>query len=316
MGVYFSTTYSKSVQNASQTINQSYSGTCDITCENVTQNTNVTCIDCNIGGNVEVDQTCSANGNCVFNTNQQATADVVFKANEVASATPPAIWEKAIPGFDVQSATSISRQNITENINQAVTQSCNVGSVNQLNNTNIFLADTTVGGSILVNQAGSTQGTCALNSMMEANAYATGTTDNCSATGKKASKTCSGKGGKKIGSTLVWIVVGLAVIAILFIIAKVIGNKSKAKSAANAQRASATPQRAGVPPPPSNLGAAPRPPVGVPAGSQIVMTAQGPVAVLPRVSPASAVAQPAVGSIPRTSLPVTVSSNTPRRVSA
>jgi len=230
-GVSFSKTYNESVQDASQTINQQYSGTCNIQCQNVDQNTNITCLNCNIGGNVEVDQTCAANGNCIFNTNQQATADVVFKAQNVAAVTPQSIWEALIPHFNISDSTNISRQNIVENINQSVTQACAVSSVNQLDNTNIFLANSNVGGSILINQSGNTQGSCALNSMMSANAYATGSVDNCAATGKKASKTCSGKGGKKIGSTLVWIIVGIAVVVVFFIIAKVLGNRRSKKAA-------------------------------------------------------------------------------------
>ena len=241
MGLNFSSTYNETVQDASQTINQQYSGTCNIQCQNVDQNTNITCVNCNIGGNVEVDQTCAANGNCIFNTNQQATADVMFKANAVAANTPQAIWDKF--GITFDTSQNISRQNIVENINQSVSQTCAVSSVNQLDNTNIFLANSNVGGSILINQTGNTQGSCALNSMMSANAYATGAVDDCSATGKKASKTCSGKGGKKIGSTLVWIVVAIAVVVVLFIIAKVLGNRRSKKAAAAA--AAGTP---GAPP--------------------------------------------------------------------
>lgn len=235
MGGSFSRDYNESVQDAAQTINQQYSGTCNIQCQNVDQNTNITCLNCNIGGNVEVDQTCAANGNCIFNTNQQATADVVFKANNVAAATPESIWEALIPGFRINDTSNVSRQNIVENINQSVSQSCAVASVNQLDNTNIFLANSNVGGSILINQSGNTQGSCALNSMMSANAYATGAVNNCAASGKKASKTCSGKGGKKIGATLIWIVAGIAVVIIIFIIAKVLGNRRSKKAAAQAQ---------------------------------------------------------------------------------
>lgn len=239
MGSNFSSTYDESVQDSAQTINQQYTGTCNVQCQNINSGSSITCLNCNIGGNVEVEQSCAANGNCLFNTNQQATADTIFKATQVAANTPQSIWEKLIPGIDVSSATTLSRQNIVEDINESVSQACSISSVNQLENTNVFLANTNVGGNILIDQSGQTQGSCALNSMMSANAYASGTVNNCSATGKKASKTCSGKGGKKIGSTIVWFIVGIALVVIFFIIAKVIGSRKK-KGAATPQCAPGT----------------------------------------------------------------------------
>lgn len=192
MGLNISTI--NSGQSASAFINQQYSGECDINCTNTMNNVDVNIRNSYIGGNVDISQACSVNGQCLFSTNMDAAADLIFKGTNSSSAQATSAWLGQFGNID--NANINSYQNLSENINQVISQHCNISSSNNMNNIDVFAQGSYIGGDIDVSQYGNVRGGCALNTTMNASAIASGTQDNCAAAGKKAKKTCGGKGGK------------------------------------------------------------------------------------------------------------------------
>lgn len=170
-------------------------------CNNTIDNINISLIDTLLSGGINFTQQCSADANCLFQTTQNSLTDVLFKAQNSSTAAGG-----VLPGISVSETGTY--QNINENILNSVSQTCSVGSYNDISNVDIFAQSSTIGGGINFSQQGSTQGSCTFNTIMTATDMATGTADNCSASGKMAKKTCGGKGGT-IGSTLVYIGIGL-----------------------------------------------------------------------------------------------------------
>lgn len=172
-----------------------------MSCNNTIDNVNISLIDTLLSGGINFTQQCSADANCLFQTTQNSLTDVLFKAQNSSTAAGG-----VLPGISVSETGTY--QNINENIVNSVSQTCSVGSYNDISNVNIFAQSSTIGGGINFSQQGTTQGSCTFNTIMSATDMATGTADNCSASGKMAKKTCGGKGGT-IGSTLVYIGIGL-----------------------------------------------------------------------------------------------------------
>jgi len=242
MGIGTSTSSNTSSQAADASITQQYSGTCEVTCSNSMDNTNVTLINSDVGGNVTVTQTCSANGTCLFNNTMDATADVEFKAANSATAKDAGSWFVGFFNKDVSKNSSY--QSIQEQINQMINQKCSVVSSNQMNDTNIFAQNSHIGGDIAIGQQGTANGNCQLNSSMNASAYATGTIDNCATSGKKAKKCGAGKGGSSVWIYLIASVVIIVIIAIILLIYKAYSGSKKKAAAAKSPTAqtSQTPQ--------------------------------------------------------------------------
>lgn len=190
-----------SFQQANASITQQYAGSCNVNCNNTIDNINISLIDTLLSGGINFTQQCSADANCLFQTTQNSLTDVLFKAQNSSTAAGG-----VLPGISVSETGTY--QNINENILNSVSQTCSVGSYNDISNVDIFAQSSTIGGGINFSQQGSTQGSCTFNTIMTATDMATGTADNCSASGKMAKKTCGGKGGT-IGSTLVYIGIGL-----------------------------------------------------------------------------------------------------------
>ncbi len=192
---------SSSVQQASADITQNYAGTCNVQCNNTISNVNFDFIDSIISGGINLSQQCTVNANCLYQTTQNSLADVLFKAENSSSAAGG-----LLPGISVSETSTY--QNITENILNSVRQSCSLGSYNDINNVNIFAQSSVIGGGINFSQTGTTQGSCTFNTLMSATDMATGTSDNCSASGKSAKKSCGGKG-SGIGTILLYAGIGL-----------------------------------------------------------------------------------------------------------
>jgi hypothetical protein len=254
MGIGSSTSYNESVQNASADITQQYSGTCQVSCVNTIDNTNIDIINSTVGGDVSVTQTCSANGQCLFNNTMGATSDVMFKAANSSNALNAGSWLSGLFNTDISKNESI--QNIQENITQAIDQECKVTSTNQMNNVDIFAANSYIGGNIAIGQYGSANGNCQLDATMTASDYATGTIDNCSTSGKKVKKKCgAGKGGISITQIIIYVVVAVVLFVVIIVISKIFGKSdnnplsnigSKIKSAIPSSILSKTPSGSSV----------------------------------------------------------------------
>ena len=242
-------------QNAEANIAQTFSGTCSISCQNQLSNANIVCENCNIGGNITVSQACSSDGQCIINSSMTALEDILLKAQQSANAESIL---QLIPSVNSSNNTVI--QNILENIYQSTTESCNINSVNQANNVNIFAENANIGGSIQIAQSGSTYGNCQLNSMMNATAIGTAQSDQCASSGKSLIKCSSGTNWISI------LVIAVIVIVVLiggYILAKYLSKRSQRKNAANVN---ATPNRSlGAPPPPPSMRAPQTPALPPPA---------------------------------------------------
>jgi len=216
MGLSVSTSTSSSEQSANVYMAQQFSGTCNVTCQNVLSGADISLINSTVGGNITVSQTCSTDANCLISSTSDATSDVMFTAaNSSNAGNAQSMWPGSI---GISTADSSSRQDIRQNIIQSTNEECNVSSVNQMNNISIFAANSTIGGGISIEQNASTQGQCQLTNSMSAAAYASGMATNDAKSGKDK------KG--QMGSTAAWIVGGILLVIGIFIISKLISSYS------------------------------------------------------------------------------------------
>lgn len=190
-----------SSQQANAAITQNYAGSCDVQCNNTINGINISIIDSILSGGINLTQSCAVNAQCLYETSQSSLSDVMFKASNSGTAAGG-----ILPGISVSRTGSY--QDINESILDSVSQTCSLGSYNSISNVNVNAQSSTIGGGINFTQQGSTQGECTFNTIMNATNMATGTSDNCSASGKMAKKTCGGKGGG-IGSVLIYVGIGL-----------------------------------------------------------------------------------------------------------
>jgi len=223
-----SVSIAKSEQKAKVNLAQQFAGTCDVSCQNVMDDINVTVIDSDVTGGIDITQTCATNASCLIGSNMDAIADVSFKATNSTNAKDSwSIWSGDPFNFD--KSISESRQNIKEQITQVSNETCDISSYNQMNDISIFAANSTIGGGISISQNASTQGQCQLNNTMSAAAYASGQTSNVAKSGKD--KKGQKFGGKLSGfeKILVYIAIAIAVIVVVFIIAKIISKVRQRK---------------------------------------------------------------------------------------
>lgn len=219
-----STSKVNSVQNASLTTTQQFSGMCNITCQNVDKDIAVTLINTDLRGGINITQTCSTDASCTIASANDATSDVLFKAANSTNAKSAASVSWVDPGmFD--SSSIGSRQSIRMSTNQATTQNCNIGSYNEMDDISIFAANSTIGGSINIAQTGSTAGQCALSSSLQAaSAASAATTDNAAS------------GGKGKGHILLMIVLAVVIIALAGIMGKVLSGSSESSAQKKAEK--------------------------------------------------------------------------------
>lgn len=210
-------------QQYNSMLTQQYSGTCEVKCDNEINDVNMTFINSKIGGNIDITQTCSVNGQCIYNTSMDAINDAIFKAANNSNLSGPT---GAVSGISINSISNTDIQDIQQTINQSISQVCSVSSTNQINNVDIFAENTDIGGNVVIDQSGNVVGSCSLTSGMQLAAYASGTIDNCSTTGKAAKKkSCGGKSGGK-GSILIYVGVFIVVVIVIGLIAKFAGSKT------------------------------------------------------------------------------------------
>lgn len=214
MGLSLST--SESIQNAQSYITQQSQQSCDVTCQNVMKDVNIDIINSRVSGGVKITQSCSTNANCMFGNAMDAVGDVQLKAaNSTNASNAWSGW--SLNPFSVDVSESMSQQNIKNSITQTSSQECNISSFNQMNDVTILAVNSNITGGIEISQDASTQGSCTLNNTMNAAAYSMGMATNKADSGKFA----KGK------SSIVYIVMIIAVIIGLGIIAKVISGQSK-----------------------------------------------------------------------------------------
>ena len=219
-----------SSEDTAQTyLTQQFSGTCNVTCENI-QSGGETDIDHSlIIGGISDQQTCSTDSTCLISSNMNATSDVLFKAAQAASAGGsggilPYWWT----GPQIDITTNTSRQDIQTYISQSSNETCNMSSYNGMEDITLNVTDSIVIGGISTDQVASTGGECVLDNTMLAAAYSTGLTDQTAVSGKD-------KKGQKMGALsgilriMAFLVIGLVVIAVVGLSAYLLANMSKKK---------------------------------------------------------------------------------------
>lgn len=187
---------STSFQQDNAQITQQYAGTCNVSCDNTITGVNIDLIDSILSGGINITQECSVDAQCLFNITQNSLADTLFKASNSSSAAGG-----ILPGVSV--SVNSSYQDISESILQSIQETCNINSSNDISNVSVYAQSSTIGGGVNITQQNSTNGSCTFNTLMTATEMATGTSDNCSASGKMAKKSCAGKGGG-VSSILVY----------------------------------------------------------------------------------------------------------------
>lgn len=202
---------SSSIQVGNQNVTEQSVGTCNISCDNTMNNVGTNLINSNVAGDVGIFQNCSVNGQCVFNNSMTSITDLLFKAANAASSDPLS---------SIGGSSTMSYQEINQNIQEYSSQKCSVSSSNDMNNVFIYSVGSQIGGNLEIGQNGQATGNCTLNNIMKANADATGIADNCAASGKSAKKkSCKGKGGG-IGTYILYFVVGIIAFTVIMMIIK------------------------------------------------------------------------------------------------
>jgi len=204
MGV--SSSKSSSTQTAEAYLAQQFSGSCNVTCTNITDDTNIDIINTIVSGDINLTQKCAVDASCSISSTSDATSDIMFKA---ANSTNAKNAGGIFPNID--SAVSDSRQIIKQSIIENTTEKCDMSSLNQMNNVNILAVNSKIGGSINIDQTGNATGSCQLKNNMTAATTATAMATNSAKSGKDK------KGGKK--STIAQLIGFLAVLTMVYFIA-------------------------------------------------------------------------------------------------
>jgi hypothetical protein len=204
-----------SEQDAEIYITQQFGATCDIICKNVMSGTHISLNTDDIGGDVEINQTCSTNATCIISNNSDMIADINYAAKNSSNA-------KGGSGAFSKQPTSLSygRQGSKEHLKQISNEECNITSYQQMSDVYIQSKDSTIKGSVKINQEGQTVGSCQMGNSLKAAAYATGTIDQ-----ESKSEGGEGKKSEKTGM-LMWIFFIVLLLTIVYLVSKFIHNKN------------------------------------------------------------------------------------------
>lgn len=213
MGIGFSLAQNTSEQLASSDVVQNFTGTCDISCQNIESGTTIDIQNSTINGGIKFDQQCSASGQCLFAVTQNATVDTLFFAKNSAQASNAGGWLNGFLNSDI--STNASYQDIRQNINQSIEEHCKIDSLNELDRLTILANNSTINGGIDISQDGNAHGVCSMHANFVGSAQATGNVDNSAQSGKKVGKKAS-KG------TMILLIFGAIALLIIGIVVAII----------------------------------------------------------------------------------------------
>lgn len=228
MGLGTSKSTTTSTAEASSFIAQQFAGTCDITCNNIMSNVSVDLFYSNVGGDVNLTQTCSSNPTCIINSSFGATTDTLLKAANSSNAKNASKFL----GINFDSSKINNTLDIRQNISQNTTQTCNIGSLNQMDGVSILAENSNIGGSINLTQTGSTSGSCSMSSALSAAAAASGGSTNNSQSGKDKLGQKKGSKSGKLG-VLSYLLIGGLILIVIVIIGRIISSNSKSNETAS-----------------------------------------------------------------------------------
>ncbi|SRR5260221_2816306 len=215
MGGGVSTSYVKNVQNINASIVQQYSGSCDINCMNSITNLNIDILN-SVVGDITVSQACTLDAVCILNNNMGAVIDSMLSSKNSSDAKNTASFFS----INYNESDVYNEQDISSKIQQIISQKCQIESYNSMNNILLF-ADNSSINNIMFSQKGNVVGSCTLKNMITANAYASGTSQNDSTSGKEKKKSKQNK-----YTYLLYIGIGLIVSAVILGIIGLLMKKS------------------------------------------------------------------------------------------
>lgn len=208
---------SRALATVNQATAQTVGGTCDFRCTNSLNGVSVDIVNSYLQGGLKIEQQCSSDGSCSISTNMNALSDIVAKANTSSNAKGTSL----ISGILGTSASSNSKVDINNYIQQKVWDQCNVSSSNDMRNIQIFAANSDITGGILIGQYGATKGNCSFDTVMAAVQQSTGTAEAVATSGKdKKGEKCGSCTGSQV--ILTYIGIGILVIIALAVTAYIV----------------------------------------------------------------------------------------------
>lgn len=208
-----------SVQEAEQQLQQSYNGSCNISCTNVNNNTTIDINNTTINGGITVEQVCSVDANCAISSTMDISASIFFSAkNSAGASSATGLLLGYAPNADISNIGSY--QEMRQLLSQSVMEECNVSTTNEMNNLTIFANNSVINGGIMVDQTGNITGGCALSNSMQMAATATGQVTNSAQSGKKA---------KPSLTWIIYAVVGIGVAIAVFTVVGMFSGKPTGK---------------------------------------------------------------------------------------
>lgn len=183
-GIFIGQLFGSGTTNAlNQTINisneymQVSTSKCSTACTNAITGNTIIIDGVSIGGNFEINQSCSVNSGCSFSNNIQTSITNVIKAqgNQQNKVTT------GLLGFSLASATNDVNFNAqVNNVTQQILQTeCQVSATNIFSNNLFYFTDAQVGGNVVLNQSNSPANQCVVNNLAKISAF-TGVTSNFS----------------------------------------------------------------------------------------------------------------------------------------
>lgn len=216
-------------QDSEAYITQQYSGTCKISCDNKITDADITIINSNVKGGIHVTQSCDVDGRCLFDVTQNASADALAKA--VNSANAKNTQETIFGGINQDASTVVNRQKVKAAIDQAINQTCDIQSTDEIDDINIFTANSNIDGGIEIVQKNAVKGDCSMKANMQAVAQASGTANNTAQSGKDLKgELCGGS------AIIIMIILIPVVLAILALVAKLISSSMNKKGSGTASQ--------------------------------------------------------------------------------
>ena len=213
-------------QIATADIAQSYSGTCDIVCQNSASNVNIDIVDSIVEGGLNFTQTCTIDATCTQTAVESASATTVLSAMQTSAAA-------SSTGEVLGSNKSIndSYMDMSTDISNSISETCKMTSSNSLNGLTIDAVNSTILGGINVTQSATNSGSCALSGSLTAVASLTGTLQQQASTGKAAKKSSKGIGGMITAG-----IVAIVLVVVLGIVAKMFASSGKKKPAGKSSK--------------------------------------------------------------------------------
>lgn len=154
---------SSQTQTLENNILQATSESCQSNCTNIQEGQTIVINGSSIGGNIELNQQCTAQASCIMRGQIGAQVQSILNAMTKQSAVGQASMFQF--SFENQNQSSDISQNVTNTITQVMTSSCQGNSNNLEENNTVVLSNSRVGGDFVLSQKGSSTANCTMNNL-------------------------------------------------------------------------------------------------------------------------------------------------------